>query len=168
MALDFGAVLSNLEGMGFFEFVLPWLLFLIIIHAVLVKTNMFDLKEKKSAIIAAIISFFIINFSPVNIGAFLTEFFGYASMYIAALLVFILFIGMGGYNLEKIPGGTNAYILILFLIAVIIFNGVSPGGIPFLDLSTENITILFVLALIVGVVWILGSEEKEEPKPEKR
>lgn len=166
MVFNFMDVLSTLGGMGFYSFVLPWLLFLIIIDIILAKGGEpIGIKSNHAAILAAIISFFIVNFVPagMDIGVYLTNLFGTMSMYIAALLVFILFIGMGGYKLGDVPGGKPAYILVLLLVAILIFNGI--GGIPYVDLSTENITFIFVIALIVGVVWILGSE-KGEGKPE--
>lgn len=164
MVFSFLGMLSTLDNLGFFSFVLPWLLFLIIIDAILVSIKPFGLNEQKSAILAAIVSFFIINFVPagMNFGVYLTELFGTASMYIAAILILILFLGMGGLKLENLPGGKSAYGIILLLIAIVIFNGI--GGIPFVDLSTENVTILFVIALIVGVVWLLGKGEHHEEK----
>lgn len=161
MVFNFLDVMPTLADMGFFSFVLPWLLFVIILDAILVNVGKpMGLDKQKSVIVAAIISFFVVNFVPagMDLGVYLTKFFGTASMYITALLVVVLFLGMGGMKLEELPGGKTVYGIVLLLIAVVIFNGI--GGIPYVDLSTENVTILFVIALIVGVVWVLGSKEK--------
>lgn len=157
--VNFIGLMADLESMGFFSFVLPWLLFLIILQTVLKNTNLLGLDTKKSTIVAAILSFFVVNFVPagMDFGVYLTKIFGTASMYIAGLLVLILFFGMGGYKLDQVPGGKNTYMLVLFLIAVLVLNGVA--GLPFLGaLSASDMTLLFMLALIVGVVWVLGSE----------
>ena len=163
--MSFMGLMSDLESMGFISFVLPWLLFLIIIDGVLynVAKESLGLDKKKSTILAAILSFFIVNFTPagVNIGVYLTQLFGNASMYIAGLLVLILFLGMGGFKLEQIPGGKTTYAIIAFLLAILIISGV--GGLPFLSaISASDMTLLFMLALVVGVVWALSYEKSGE------
>lgn len=165
--MSFMGLMSDLESMGFVSFVLPWLLFLIIIDAVLFKVaaDTMGLDKRKSTLLAAILSFFIVNFTPagVNMGVYLTQLFGAASMYIAGLLVFILFLGMGGFKITEIPGGKNTYMLILFLIALLVFSGV--GGIPFISaLSASDMTLLFMIALVVAVIWALSSEGTKPPE----
>ena len=90
--MSFMGLMSDLESMGFVSFVLPWLLFLIIIDAVLynVAKDSLGLDKRKSTLLAAILAFFIVNFTPagINMGVYLTQLFGTASMYIAGLLVF--------------------------------------------------------------------------------
>ena len=162
--MSFMGLMSDLESMGFISFVLPWLLFLIIFDGVLyaVAKDSLGLDKKKSTLLAAILAFFVVNFTPagVNIGVYLTQLFGTASMYIAGLLVFILFLGMGGFKLNEIPGGSKTYGTILFLLALIVFSGV--GGLPFISaLSASDMSLLFMLALVVGVVWALGTEKAE-------
>ncbi|MCK4555513.1 MAG: hypothetical protein KAT83_02810 [Candidatus Aenigmarchaeota archaeon] len=166
--MSFMGLMSDLESMGFVSFVLPWLLFLIIIDAVLynVAKDTLGIDKRKSTLLAAILSFFIVNFTPagVNMGVYLTQLFGAASMYIAGLLVFILFLGMGGFKITEIPGGKNTYMLILFLIALLVFSGVA--GIPFISaLSASDMTLLFMIALVVAVIWALSSEKGETPAP---
>ena len=167
--INFLGILQTLGDMGFFAFVLPWLLFIILIHEILMFARPMNITAPKSAVLAAIISFFIVNFTPFgfSLGQFLTNFFGVMSMYMTAVLVFILFLGLAGFRFNELWGMKYAYPLLFLLITILIFANASPLGIPFLDLSAENLTLLFVIVLIVGVVGLLASQ-KTEPAGETK
>jgi len=103
MASPIEIMLGNMNRLGFFEFALPWILFLAIIYAVLKKAE-FSSEVTVNAVIAAIISFFIINYTPVGmtLGLFFSTLFGLAAVITAGLLVGILFLGMAGIKLNEI------------------------------------------------------------------
>jgi len=69
MAFEFNTFLMNLNSMGFFDFVLPWILFLVIFFVIIVQYAPFisgyDKKKQIGVIIAAILAFFVVN-TPLN------------------------------------------------------------------------------------------------------
>ncbi len=162
--MDLNGFLANLNSMGFYDFVLPWILFLVIFFSIISKASFLPEKNGKqiAVIIGAILAFFTINI-PVHgipLGTKLAMMFGWSGIYVAGILVVILFIGMIGVNLENIFGSTKqgriAVGLVLVLIAILVL---ANAGFPLLALSDVTWTFIFVLLLVGGAVLFLGGEE---------
>jgi len=115
-------------------------------------------------------SFFTVNF-PVNgipFGIVLSNMFGWTGVYVAAILVVILFLGMGGLNLGDITGGSKFILgLLLVLIAILVLG---YAGFPLIHLSDMAWTFIFVAILIGGAVVFLGSDSSGAPgdTPDKK
>ena len=160
--MDFNNFLANLNSMGFYDFVLPWILFLLIFFGIILKAPFLPEGRKKqtAVIISAILALFAVNFIPL--GALLSQMFGSAGIYIAGILVVILFLGMGGWEL----GSFDKYAVggILVLLAILVLAG---SGFPMPVISSNMWTLIFVVVLIGAAVLFLGGEEKagEAPKP---
>ena len=165
MALNFAGLLGNLQSMGFYDFVFPWLLFLVLLDVLLIKAPFwgeYPKKNQASVILAAIISFFIINapFAGMSVGLYLTRLFGTAAIYLAGILVIVLFLGFCGYDCGSLFGGrSHVTLIILALLAIMIFYSV---GAPAIGLSDELWTLIFVIAILGGAVMFLGEGGKKE------
>ena len=164
--VDFSSAMEMMRGSGFDTFVLPWILFLVIIYSIVMKAPFLNGEEIKgqkkqiSVIIAAILSFFIVNFQWQGqlVGEFLTQMFGAASLYMAGALVLILFLGMGGWKMEEIPGGKSLMVVVFGLIAVMIFF--NTGASAYFNMSEEAMTWVFMLLLVGGALYYLGQGDK--------
>jgi len=162
--MDFNTFLSNLNTMGFYSFVLPWILFLMIFYAILVKAPFLNQAPKKNQIaiiIAAILGLFTVNY-PLNgipLGQLLSDMFGWSSVYIAGILVVILFLGMGGFKLETLTGENKMPIAIILALLAILVLG--QAGFPLLRLDDVTWTLIFVMLLIGGAVMFLGETEED-------
>ncbi len=167
--VDFSLMLSNLESMGFYTFVLPWVLFLVIIYSIVTTApflkSLGGQKKQISVIIAAILSFFIVNYEWQGrfVGDYLTEMFGSMSLYMVGLLVLILFLGMGGWGLNSIFGGKGIPIVLVLGGIMLFFN---TGAAAEFNIDEETSTWLFMLFLVGGALWFLQQEPKETPKEE--
>ncbi len=162
MALTFNTLLANLNQMGFYDFVLPWMLFLIIIFAVLQKTKLPTDNQQFQIVISVILAFFIVNYVPygVGFGTYLTTLFGSASIYIAGGLVLLLFLGVVGLDVSGSIGKNKIVLGILVaILAVMVFLG--AGG-QTLNISDQTATLLFMVALMGGAVLLLGSKSSAE------
>ncbi|MCK5474174.1 MAG: hypothetical protein KAI53_02105 [Candidatus Aenigmarchaeota archaeon] len=159
--VDFSLMLSNLESMGFYTFVLPWVLFLVIIYSIVTGApflkSLGGQKKQISVIIAAIISFFIVNYEWQGrfVGEYLTELFGSTSLYMAGLLVLILFLGMGGWGLNGVFGGKWIPIVLVLVAIMVFFN---TGAAAEFNIDEETATWLFMLFLVGGALWFLQQE----------
>lgn len=168
--VDFNTFLYNLNSMGFYNFVLPWILFLMIFFAILENAPFLKDSSKKkqiAIIVSAILALFTVNF-PLNgipLGQLLSDMFGWSSVYIAGILVVILFLGMGGFQLETLTGENKMPIaIILALLAVLVL---SNAGFPLIQLDDVTWTLLFVVLLIGGAIMFLGDSETAEEKAKK-
>ncbi len=152
-------MLGNMNRLGFFEFLMPWILFLAIIFAVLKKSEVFGEEISVNAVIAAVVSFFIINYTPVGmtLGTFFTTLFGLAAVIIAGLLVGILFIGMAGIKPEELLGKANktAIAVLLGFLALIAF--ISVGGMSFFNIDSDLVITLFMLLLMLFAIMFIAN-----------
>ncbi len=152
-------MLGNMNRLGFFEFLMPWILFLAIIFAILKKSEVFGEEISVNAVIAAVVSFFIINYTPVGmtLGTFFTTLFGLAAVIIAGLLVGILFIGMAGIKPEELLGKANktAIAVLLGFLALIAF--ISVGGMSFFNIDSDLVITLFMLLLMLFAIMFIAN-----------
>lgn len=85
-------MLSNLQGAGFFSYLLPFLLVFAVVYALLRSTKMVD--DLTALIIALVIGLFsIVFFSTVPVVGFLAYFLGRIGIVLVILLVVYLFYG---------------------------------------------------------------------------
>src|SRR3989338_4229737 len=86
--------MRQLQRLGFYEFLLPWLFTFAVVYALLVKSGIFGsqgLGNKISGIVAIVIAFFV----TLSAGPWLTGYFAtlsvWASVLLAGIVVVILF-----------------------------------------------------------------------------
>ncbi len=170
--MDFNTFMANLNSMGFYDFVLPWILFLVIFFVIIEKAPFLPDNRKKqiAVIIGAILAFFTVNY-PINgipMGILLSKMFGWTGVYVAALLVVILVIGMGGFKIDQLFGKSKesqiALGLVLVLVAILVLG---HAGFPLIQLDDMTWTLIFVLVLIGGAMLFLGGEPSAPPTGKK-
>ncbi len=157
-------MLGNMNRLDFFELLLPWILFLAIIFAILKKSEVFGEEISVNAVIAAVVSFFIINYTPVGmtLGKFFTTLFGLAAVIIAGLLVGILFIGMAGIKPDELLGKANktAIAVLLGFLALIAF--ISVGGMSFFNIDSDLVITLFMLLIMLFAIMFIAKGDSDK------
>ncbi|MBI4020382.1 MAG: hypothetical protein HY367_03550 [Candidatus Aenigmarchaeota archaeon] len=172
-ANPFPQLLGNLQNLGLFQFMLPFLLALAIVYGVL-RIGVPQIEKTASSLIAIIIAFFIMNYSGqagIQIAQFFTQIFGGGLIVLTGLLIIIIFIGLAGFKMSDVFGGENkgarwALVLLLAFIGFAIFLG--AGGATLLPLPVTiggfgggDITaIVFFLIIIALAVWFLSRKEE--------
>ncbi len=159
--MNFLDVIGILNQVGFYDFVLPWLLFFGIVFGLLQRTGIFGEDRGIIAIISAAIAFFVVNYTPVGgIAAYYSRLFGGMSMILSALLVLVLFVAIMGFEIGGGKGGIFQedkikYIVVaaLVILAWIVYNNAYGGGLS-AGISQETMTVLFVFGFILLVIWI--------------
>ena len=152
MGLDI--LIGNLRYLGFYDFFLPFVLFVAIIYGLLSKTETISDEPSLNGIIAISVSFFIINYTPL--GMFFSSLFGLASIVLAGLLVLLLFGGMFGIELDDVFSGNKAAVGIgLLLLTIIVFLSVSTD---FFDMNSSSVmTVALLFVMVLGVMMIGGN-----------
>lgn len=157
MATPFEVMIQQLTELGFFGFLLPFMLVFVVAYGILSKTKVIGEDKKVQVAASAILAFFVLGFGSVTFGAFFVNLFALGTVVLAAILVILLFVGLVGGDISKLFGGNNMVIWLLVGIGVIIF---------FLVLNTIGIaissqvvaTIFFVVVLIIAVSFIAGGK----------
>ncbi|MFH1432999.1 MAG: hypothetical protein ABIG84_07330 [archaeon] len=152
------SVFSNLASQGFFDIVLPWILFLLIFFVVLEKAPFMDKdttkKKQITIIISAILAIFAVIYIPL--GAILANLFGNAGLVVAGLLVVIILLGLAGVSLTEMTGSSKTLLGILVLVvAAIVF---SSSGALNLNISDSTLTLLFMAVVVIAAIIYLGNE----------
>jgi hypothetical protein len=170
----FEGVIAALAASGIAGVYLPFLLLFAILFALLVKTKIFGEAQRINALLALIISLYIVAFSPVSgsIGLWFAQMFAALGVTLVSIIVFFLVVGLlvAPWWTEKVVGSKNWWkvliplgIVIGFLIvAGNVFSGVGPGGaITIPGLSSADILFIALVIITLIIIWYLvGSGAK--------
>ncbi|MBI2085138.1 MAG: hypothetical protein HYT71_01345 [Candidatus Aenigmarchaeota archaeon] len=156
----FTPLVGNLNNLGFYKFVLPWLFTLAVVYGVLLKVKVFGTDQQKSltAVIAIVAAFFVVNYTPAGfaLDGFFTQVFGVGILILTGIFVVLLVMGLVGLKGEDIfkaenlkTGGGMAVVL---LVAFIIFLFFTIGGI---HIASDQLSLIAVMIfMIVALVFI--------------
>lgn len=158
-------MIGNLEEVGFFAYILPWLLTLSIVYGIL---EHYNLPQSKSArgVIAIVSAFLILPLGGV-IQPFLTGLIKGLVVVGSGILVTIIFVELLGFKageteniFEKHP---REFGIILIILSILVFIG--AGGLELLGwrvrITGAFLSLLFFLAVMVIGTWWITSEEGE-------
>jgi len=150
----FGDLLTRWQQMGFFSYVLPFLLIFSIVFGVLSKTKIFDENKSINAIIALVVGFMSLQWDLVP--RFFSELFPRVGIGISFILIIILFLGI------FLPR-TNWAVYVFFTIAAIIVITVLLNSSEAMGWQATFIQgwtwgdLLFWIFLLVGIIVIVSS-----------
>ncbi len=152
-------------GIEFYGFFLPWIFTFAIVYGLLAKLNLFGKNERISAALSFVIAFFVTAAGGPQMAAFFVSIFGGASMFLAGILVIILFTAILGYG-----GGDNKFKHTAALVVVIVI-----GALLFLASSTQFVSVavigpdmaglIFWLIIIIVAIWFVTQKDKAEAAP---
>jgi hypothetical protein len=165
----FPSQLFNL-GPEFYGFLLPWIFTFAIVYGLLVKTNIFGDRVNKqvSIALAFVIAFFVTGVGGPQLAAFFTNLFGGASIFLAGILVVILFASMfWTEKKESFLHKSSIPIIVVILIGIALFLG-STGtfvGNVWLDSSTA-VMIFWIIIIIIAIYLVTRESKNSEGKKE--
>jgi hypothetical protein len=155
MANPFEILVTNLNAMGFFGFLLPWLFMFAVSYAVLLKSKAIGEDPKIIGVVSLVVAFFIIGYGGPALGSFFTNLFGMAGIVLAVILVIALFIGMAGGDITAL-GGSKPIMALIAGVGIIIFM-LASGVLSGVSLTDSTISVIFVLLVMgVAVAFIAG------------
>ena len=166
MALGiFGTMISNLNQMGFYDFVLPWLFIFAIVYAILKKTNILG-NNSANALVSIVVAFFATSYTGISLGAYFTSIFGQSSIFFAAILVFFIFAGLFGFKPDEGTFKNSKWLIIPAAIVILLFlsqNGVLLG----FDINSESSAALIMVGVVALAILFVTQEKKEEKPKDK-
>lgn len=153
----FELLVYNLNQMGFFGFLLPWLFMFAVVFGLLVKTKVLGEDIKVSALVALVVAFFTIGYGGPFLANFFVNLFGVAAVVIAGILVIVLFISMAGGDITKLME-SKAVIALVAAVGIVVFfivlaalGGVQIGG--------DVIGIIFIIIVMaIAVFFVAGGK----------
>ncbi len=162
----FQILIQNMNRLGFFQFLFPFLLALAIVYGLLTWALKDQLPRSARGIIALIIAFFVMLYSSWN--SMIVSFFANLSgMWLVAatgILFIVILLALAGQRPQDLLAGAKAKwiaVLVLIFIGVVIFFGAGAGwllSIPGWSITSDFWTILFFIVILAIVVFWLGQE----------
>lgn len=164
----FQTIIQNMQTMGFFQYLFPFLLALAVLYGVMSVALKDRMPKNAIALISLILSFFVMLFVSANPGivGFLMNISGYWLVIGSGILFLLVLLGMFGVTPDKLwDTQWSKWILILVIVAVavVIFFGAGGEalvGVPSGVFSSELWTIVFFIVILALVMFVMGREEK--------
>ena len=148
----FEVLVHNLNTMGFFGFLLPWVFTFAIVFGLLAKSKIFGDDARISAVVAIVVGFFVVGYGGPGLASFFVNIFGIAAAVLAGILVLVLFMGMAGMPLDQLTKSKPALALIIG-IAVLVFALAAGAWTAVVDPTTIAI-VLILIVMAAAVVFI--------------
>ena len=152
---DITSIFSGAQAASFYGFLLPWLFTFAIVYGLLMKANLFGTgahNKQVNMALAFVIAFFVTGVGGPQLANFFVNFFGGSAIFLAGILVFILFISLLGIKDEKKHHtGTLGFIFIVIVAAVLWLSSTgSFSGYVAIDSGTASLVFWLIIILIAG------------------
>jgi hypothetical protein len=144
-------------GLDFYGFFLPWIFTFAIVYGLLLKLDLFGGDSKKiSGALAFVMAFFVTGVGGPQLALFFTSLFGGASMFLAGILVIILFATLVGVKAERY---SNLGALAIVIIAgIVLFLGSSGQFIAISFIGPDIASAIFWLVIIIVAIYFVMHE----------
>lgn len=167
--VNFSDMIKQLEQMGFYEVILPFMLVFTIMFALLQKIKLFGADTKNiNIVVAAVIAFFFVRVPAVI--ATVNQFLPKISIIVIVLLMFLLILGVLGSGESKGWTGWPFFIGMVGAVIGIIWSVVSsiPGFSTawprWLVLSSQDKAILLAVGIFVLLLWVFSDKKEDKDK----
>jgi len=167
----FDTLVSNLQQMGAFQFLFPFLLALAIFYGVLMYALGERIKKGPIGLISIVLAFFVMLFAATNpqIVPFLAILSGTTGMVATGILVIAILLGLAGFRLNEVFSGTYskwALVLVIIVIGILLFIGAGGSNILPSVFISSDITTAIIVIVIIGLAMFFMTHEGGEKKDE--
>ena len=171
MATDFYSIMAELQAIGVYDYLLPFLLIFAIIFAVLEKLAIFGREpgtQKPRTNINMVISLILglLVASQPEITYIINSFLPKVSLFILVALMFLIIAGMFGAKTENWSGIALPIALVICIIAIIwALSGGSSLSLPYwLRPDSRDRAWIILIATVVLVIAYIGGGKDQTPK----
>ncbi len=152
----FEVMIYNLNSLGFYGFVLPWVFIFAVMYALLLKSEILGKDQKIIGVVSLVVAFLVASlFAPL--GMVLSNLFGVATLFLAGILVVILLASMAGFNVTDITAH-KSILAILIGIGVVIFLSFGLSSIFEIRMSEGTIAAVFMVIVMIAAVYFIAGK----------
>ncbi len=153
MANPFEILVGNLQALGFFGFLLPWLFMFAVVFGLLLKTKVLGEDKRIAAVVAFTIAFFVIGYGGTLLSNMLVNLFGIAAIVLAGILVTVLFVGMAGGDVTKIFENKLAVGLVIG-IGIVVF-AIAAGVMGAFTLGSDMVAVIAIIIIMAVAAYLI-------------
>ncbi|MBI2971379.1 MAG: hypothetical protein HYY37_03120 [Candidatus Aenigmarchaeota archaeon] len=144
-----------LLGPDFYNFLLPWIFTFAVVYGLASKIGPFkDGSKGVPAAIALVAAFFVTAVAGPSMAAFFAALFGGATVFLAGILVILLFTTLAGVDWQ---GSTSKMIVLigLVLLGIVLFIA-SSGSAVGVFISPDLAALIFWAVIIIAAIWLIA------------
>ena len=153
MADPFTLLVTNLNALGFFGFLLPFIFIFLLSYGLLVKSKMFE-DHKITGTLSLVLAFFVVGFGGPGLANFFVNIFGLATLVLAGILIIIMFVALAGGDASKLMGDNKAVMAVLDGVGIIILF-VAAGSLG-VNASDSVVGIIFVIIILAAAIMFIA------------
>jgi hypothetical protein len=152
----FEILVSNLNQMGFFGFLLPWLLMFAVTYGLLLKSKALGEDQKIIGVVSLVAAFFVVGYGGLAIGVFFSNLFGIAAIVLGGIIVTVLFVSMAGGDISKFAESKEIMALVAGIGIIVFMIVLGTFGVT---VESDVIAAIFlVIVMAIAVVFIAGKQ----------
>lgn len=148
MADPFTVLVTNLNAIGFFGFLLPFVFVFTVVFAALYRSKWVD-NNRINGVMALVFAFFVIGFGGPALANFFVNLFGLATLIMAALLIILLFVALSGGDATKVFANKGTYAVLAGIGIIIFWIAIGSFGVRVSDSVTGIIFVIVLLAIAI-------------------
>lgn len=150
----------DMLGPEFYGFLLPWIFTFAIVYGLLAKMKLFgEATQKISVALALVVAFFVTAVGGPAMASFFVTLFGGAAIYLAGILVVLLFLEIAGFS-----GKLKEYTIVMIILIVlgIALFYVAGGAVPGVSIDQTTMSLVFWVIVIAAVIYLVTRESKSK------
>ncbi|MBI4894971.1 MAG: hypothetical protein HY831_00625 [Candidatus Aenigmarchaeota archaeon] len=147
MANPFQVFVTNLNQLGFFGFLLPWVFIFAITFGLLAKSKVLGDDLRIIAVVSMVAGFFVMGFGGPFLANFFVNSFGMAAVVLAGILIIVLFMSMSGIGIDAIAK-SKLTLVAMIAIGIIIF--ITAIGSVSVIVNPTVIAVLLMLVIMIA------------------
>lgn len=144
MTNPFELLVQNLNALGFFGFLLPWIFMFTVAFGLLVKSKVLGDDKRVAAVVSLVLAFFIVGFGGPFLANFFVSVVGMAAVVLVGILAVVLFISMAGIPIEDLAKN-KAVLAALIGIGIVIFVVALGAWAVVVDPTTIAIVLMIII-----------------------
>lgn len=150
----FELLVMNMNAMGFFGFLLPFIFVFAVVFGLLLKSNFLGDNKNIMGVLSLIIAFFVVGYGGPVMATFFTNLLGMAAIILAGILVIALLLTMTGGDITKLMSGKAAMVVVagIGLIVFFLALGAATGAI----LSESTMAVGFVIIFMTIAIYFIA------------
>lgn len=150
----FSVLVCNLQQMGFFGFLLPWIFMFVVVFGLLVKSKILGEDKRLVAVLALVVAFFVVGYGGPALANFFVNLWGIAAVVLAGILVAVLFVAMAGGDITKIFEH-KAAMAIVIAIGIVVFV-VAAGALGAFSVGSDIFAIILIIIIMAVAAYLIA------------
>jgi hypothetical protein len=170
-SIDINSLFANLQSLGFYNYLLPFLLIFTILFAILEKTKLMGTEGEKprtniNTLLALIIGLIVVV--QTDIVMIMNQYLSKMSLFIVIVLIFLLVLGVFGANVgQGWSGGFAGFIAFVICVIAVIWALAPDLGFGFFSnyyiFSDADKALLLFITIFIAVIWLVTKSPNKEP-----